>query len=181
KNQELQHKDLLRAVLAQINYFYELRACINEDLSFNRGSLPDFWSELINFLKKMNDMIQITGKEMEELIYTSQWRDEARPLLAKVIEFKNFCLYCNFNMPRGAIICPNCKKEVQPVVIEAPQMNLGSMQDFFSQSTSQADMSANSPAGPAASLGGIRKCPKCGGLVSADDNTCMNCQYKVPL
>ncbi len=194
KNTALQHRTLIRTILGYINFLHHLQICFSEEPSVPR---TDVRQDVIGFLKKMNDMVQLSDAEMEGLIRRSEWRGESKQLLAQVIEFKNFCVYCNFNMEHGAKVCKNCGKDVPPVTIEPPKYILGDMSNFLSQSTSQGmptpvaatqGVQAGSPAPaqpptkPASQVDSmqIRKCPKCGGLISADDNKCILCQYQMP-
>ncbi len=180
KNVSLQHRLMVRALLAHVNMMHHLQICIDEEPGAQR---VDIRADVVYFLKKMYDVVQMSDAEMEALIKRSEWRGESRQLIAKIIEFKNFCVYCNFNMERGAKKCTNCGKEVPPVTFEPPKINVGDMGSFFSRSESSGMPTAQAatPGGAASATDtGIRKCPKCGGLISADDNKCISCQYEMP-
>lgn len=131
KNESLHHKNLIDLMRAYINFYYQFQNMIRLESSipFTVGrNIPD---DVIKLLKHANDMIQFSDDELRDIVYHSHWRDNSLKILSEVIEAKNYCLYCSFNMPPKSKKCPNCGREVKEVSFEAPSIDFSAMGSFF--------------------------------------------------
>lgn len=125
------HKILVEISRAFINFNYHLWQSIKSE-----PTVPirlDLQEQTIKDLKKLNDMIKFSDDELHEIVDSSYWRRYSERILSKVIELKNFCLYCSYNMPPGAETCPKCGHKVTEVDIEAPKIDYSKMKTFFGQ------------------------------------------------
>lgn len=169
KSQEMQKDNLNAVVRGQIRLFHYLGRCMRDDPRIPSNAVPRE-PVIIDMLKKLNDMIKFSDEELRGIVESSPWSRNTDHILSKVIEYKNYCVYCNYNMPRGATVCPNCNREVKEIEEEAPGIDMDAMSSFFTASGSGAASGAP---------GGVKKCPTCGGLVDADTNRCVNCNRVV--
>jgi len=81
----------------------------------------------------MNDVVKYTDEELREIVNTSNWQRETTSILHDVIEIKNYCVYCSYNMPPGSEKCPNCGRDAKHAPDEAPSIDFNAMGSFFNQ------------------------------------------------
>ncbi|NVM02912.1 MAG: hypothetical protein HWN67_11280 [Candidatus Helarchaeota archaeon] len=127
KNETVHHQNIIEIIKTYITFFYELQQCPSVNISYSQNR-----DQVINYLKKMNEANQLSDNELRSLIYSSDWSSDAKYMLKKLIEEKNFCIYCSYNMPPGSDKCPNCGKEVGKLSPDEPAIDMGAMDDFFS-------------------------------------------------
>ncbi|NVM02913.1 MAG: zinc ribbon domain-containing protein [Candidatus Helarchaeota archaeon] len=130
KNEDVHHENIIEIIITYINFFHELKKVPEVKIS-NRENREN----LIKFMKKMNEIHQFSDEDLKEIIYFSKWKSSAKKILKILIEEKNFCIYCSYNMPPKAKKCPNCGKKVGEISSEEPSVDFGQMGDFFGTSS----------------------------------------------
>ncbi len=166
KNEALHHKNLVDLVRAHLNFFYRLRQCLRDESSAPISLWRGILNAVIQFLKQMNNMIHFTDDELREMVELSHWEPNSKQILAKVIEAKNYCIYCSYNMPEGSKKCPNCSREVDTMPTGEPTIDLSSMESFFASSDTSPEPPEPKP---------LKICPQCGSPVSTEDDRCIRC------
>ncbi|NVM02911.1 MAG: hypothetical protein HWN67_11275 [Candidatus Helarchaeota archaeon] len=126
KNEIVHHKNLLEIVEAYLTFFYEVQQLPEVNISYSENR-----DHTIEFLKKISEQNQFTNEEIRSLINSTNWSGDAKYILKKVIEEKNFCIYCSYNMPPKSKKCPNCGKEVKKISVDETSIDFGAMSDFF--------------------------------------------------
>ncbi|MFX1450309.1 MAG: hypothetical protein ACFFCM_05680 [Promethearchaeota archaeon] len=126
KNETIYHENLLEMLGVYINYFYE---------HFNIPSVPLAYSQnrelFIKFLNQFNEKVHCSNEELKNLILNSKWKSDSELIFKRILEHKNYCIYCSFNMPPNANSCSNCGKPVKEVSFEKPTIDFEKMEDFF--------------------------------------------------
>ncbi|NVM02914.1 MAG: hypothetical protein HWN67_11290 [Candidatus Helarchaeota archaeon] len=126
KSETIYKENILEILAVYINYFYE---------HFNIPSVPLAYSQnreyFIKFLNKINEKTRCSNEELRNLILNSKWKSDSEIIFKKIIEHKNYCIYCSYNMPLNAISCTNCGKPVKEVTFEKPTIDFVKMEDFF--------------------------------------------------
>lgn len=84
--------------------------------------LPEFTPEnlLVKALKQLMNFHNLQGIITRDMIIEALefggWPTE---LADKIIEEKDYCIYCSFELPKDAQICPNCNREVKEIDISS--------------------------------------------------------------
>ncbi|MBD3229462.1 MAG: hypothetical protein GF329_14855 [Candidatus Lokiarchaeota archaeon] len=129
KNEELKKENLMDIVQLYINFWF-----IATQTSTINVPSSEIFKIVIKYLKGMNDACKFSDDQMRQIVKESKWKSKSKKILKEVIEFKNYCIYCNYNMPPNSKVCPNCDKPVGKIP-ESPDINLDKMKGFFSSST----------------------------------------------
>ncbi|MHA1271594.1 MAG: tetratricopeptide repeat protein [Candidatus Helarchaeota archaeon] len=126
KNEKLKNENMKRLIAmgSDIIFMYT----IDPEFSISKD---DIFDEAIKFFKLMYEKFQLSDEYIEEVIQLSNWNDLKNKILKKIIEIKNYCIYCNYNMPPKSKKCPNCGKKVGEISSEETKIDLDSMSDFF--------------------------------------------------
>ncbi|TFH09108.1 MAG: hypothetical protein E4H14_05110 [Candidatus Thorarchaeota archaeon] len=82
--------------------------------------LPELTSEnlLVKALKQLMDFHHLQGIITRDMIIEAlEFGGWSIELADKIIEDKDYCIYCSFELPKDAQVCPNCKREVKEIDI----------------------------------------------------------------
>ncbi|MFX1450307.1 MAG: hypothetical protein ACFFCM_05670, partial [Promethearchaeota archaeon] len=126
KNENVHRKNILEIVEAYLTLFYEFIQLPEITISYSENR-----ENTIKYLKKMNEQNQFSDDEIRAVIDNTKWSRDSKYMLKKIIEEKNFCLYCSYNMPPNSKKCPNCGKEVKEISPDEPSIDFRAMGDFF--------------------------------------------------
>ncbi|MFX1450308.1 MAG: hypothetical protein ACFFCM_05675 [Promethearchaeota archaeon] len=126
ENEMVHREDLIEIIITYLNFFYEVKKVPGVKISNKENR-----QQVIKFLKKVNELNQFSDEELTELIYSSKWKSNSKKLLKNLIEEKNYCIYCSYNMPPKSKKCPNCGKKVGEISPEESSIDFEKMGDFF--------------------------------------------------
>jgi len=125
-NEKLYKENLANMVKAYIDNTYYITLSPENNLLY-RDALTD----VIKYLKYCYEVFKFTDKTMRNIVRTSCWDKETDTILEKVIEYKNYCIYCNYNMPPNTKVCPNCGKKVEELSLDDTGIDFDAMKEFF--------------------------------------------------
>lgn len=185
KNETILHRNLVELVRVNLNLFYHLSECLKTDSATISLAKKQVEEDLIKYLKKMKDIMHFSDDDLREILNFSYWVGVSSDLLSKVIESKNYCINCSYNLPVGATKCPNCGHDIILTPAEEPPIDFSKIGSFFSSSAAQSPSTDTlnpsvSPTSPSASsVPKIKVCPRCGSPISAMKNRCINCNYEL--
>lgn len=132
QNEQLHHKYMQELIRSNLNFYYQFQQCLMADPT-NIIPTANIRNDIIKYLKKMNEMVQLSDEELREIVNSSQWKNESTKILSDVIEDKNYCIHCSYNMPLGTKKCPNCGKDVTEIPEESPSIDFKVMGSFFGE------------------------------------------------
>jgi hypothetical protein len=154
---------------------------------------PDLTPEnlLVKALKQLMDFHLLQGIITRDMVIDAlEFGGWEIALADKIIEDKDYCVYCSFELPKDAQVCPNCERAVKEIDItsfapEEVEVDLSQLgMDVDAESAPAPTVSDPGPVlrqEPSAALAEEEKryCIYCNSEVAKDAQICPNCEKPI--